>query len=70
MLSDQVIEDLVHEVVAEMGALFDCSESVWLRTEFAEQIAILDLLASFANVARGGKYVRPEFGDGYMVSRA
>ena len=37
----------------------------------ADQIALLDLLTSFANVARGSKagYIRPSFGDGYMVTQ-
>ncbi|KAI2793348.1 hypothetical protein POX_b03402 [Penicillium oxalicum] len=49
-LSDQTIQGLLHDVCAEVASLFRISEA----------IAMLDMLASFAQIATSYGYIRPE----------
>ncbi|KAF9523645.1 muts domain V-domain-containing protein [Crepidotus variabilis] len=51
LLSDKVIQDLVAQIVSNVGALYKASEA----------IALLDMLWSFAHVSIMRNYVRPEF---------
>ncbi|PPQ78808.1 hypothetical protein CVT25_010677 [Psilocybe cyanescens] len=51
MLSDKIIQDLMAEIVADVGALYKASEAV----------ALVDMLWSFAHASIMRNYVRPEF---------
>ncbi|PAV21710.1 hypothetical protein PNOK_0166700 [Pyrrhoderma noxium] len=51
MLSDRIIQELVAEVIVDVGALYKASES----------IALLDMLWSFSHTSIFRNYVRPEF---------
>ncbi|TFK42146.1 muts domain V-domain-containing protein [Crucibulum laeve] len=51
LLSDKIIQDLVAEILVDVGALYKASEAV----------ALLDMLWSFAHVSIIRNYVRPEF---------
>ncbi|KAF7326661.1 MutS 4 [Mycena venus] len=51
ILSEKIIQDLVAEILVDMGALYKASEAV----------ALLDMLWSFAHTSIMHNYVRPEF---------
>ncbi|TDL22289.1 hypothetical protein BD410DRAFT_748498 [Rickenella mellea] len=51
MLSDRIVQDLVSQILTQVGALYKASEA----------IALLDMLWSFAHAAILRNYVRPEF---------
>ncbi|KAL0950493.1 hypothetical protein HGRIS_007304 [Hohenbuehelia grisea] len=53
ILSDKVIQDLVADIVLDIGALYKASEAV----------SLVDMLWSFANASINRNYVRPEFTD-------
>lgn len=52
-MSDQTIQDLIRDVCSEVSGLFRVSEA----------IAMLDMLASFAQLANDYEYIRPELTD-------
>ncbi|KAJ5963941.1 uncharacterized protein N7479_003817 [Penicillium vulpinum] len=52
-MSDHTIQDLLRDVCAEVSGLFRVSEA----------IAILDMLAAFAQLATNHEYIRPELTD-------
>ncbi|KAF7762129.1 hypothetical protein Agabi119p4_8722 [Agaricus bisporus var. burnettii] len=51
ILSDKIIQDLVSEIVTEIGALYKASEAV----------ALVDMLWSFSHASIMRNYIRPEF---------
>ncbi|KAJ3510448.1 hypothetical protein NLJ89_g4672 [Agrocybe chaxingu] len=51
LLSDKIVQDLVAEIVHDIGALYKASEAV----------ALIDMLWSFAHASIMRNYVRPEF---------
>lgn len=51
ILGDKIIQDLVAEIVADIGALYKASEAV----------ALVDMLWSFSHASIMRSYVRPEF---------
>ncbi|KAL7415766.1 muts domain V-domain-containing protein [Mrakia frigida] len=51
LLSDQIIQELLEEILEDIGALYKSSEAV----------AMLDLFWGFAHVASANNYVRPEY---------
>ncbi|KAF7344644.1 MutS 4 [Mycena venus] len=51
ILSEKIIQDLVAQILADVGALYKASEAV----------ALLDMLLSFAHTSLMHNYVRPEF---------
>lgn len=51
LLSDKIIQDMVAEIILDVGALYKASEAV----------ALLDMLWSFAHASIIRSYVRPEF---------
>ncbi|SJL03144.1 uncharacterized protein ARMOST_06490 [Armillaria ostoyae] len=51
ILSDKIIQDLVADILVDVGALYKASEA----------IALVDMLLSFAHVSIMRNYVRPEF---------
>lgn len=51
ILSDKIIQDLVSDILVDVGALYKASEA----------IALVDMLLSFAHVSIMRNYVRPEF---------
>ncbi|KII94447.1 hypothetical protein PLICRDRAFT_428887 [Plicaturopsis crispa FD-325 SS-3] len=51
ILSDKIIQDLVSEILVDVGCLYKASEAV----------ALLDMLWSFAHASIMHNYVRPEF---------
>lgn len=51
ILSDKIIQDLVAEILTDVGALYKASEAV----------ALVDMLWSFAHASIIQNYVRPEF---------
>ncbi|KAJ7271034.1 muts domain V-domain-containing protein [Mycena rebaudengoi] len=51
ILSDKIIQDLVAEILVDVGALYKASEAV----------ALVDMLWSFAHTSIMRNYVRPEF---------
>ncbi|GFF82696.1 mutS protein homolog 4 [Aspergillus udagawae] len=52
-MSDQTIQSLINDVCSEISVLFKVSEA----------IAMLDMLASFAELATCNEYIRPELTD-------
>ncbi|CAP99515.1 Pc22g22270 [Penicillium rubens Wisconsin 54-1255] len=52
-MSDQTIQDLLRDVCTEVSGLFRVSEA----------IAMLDMLAAFAQLATNNEYIRPELTD-------
>ncbi|GIK02080.1 mutS protein msh4 [Aspergillus viridinutans] len=52
-MSDQTIQSLINDVCSEISALFKVSEA----------IAMLDMLAAFAELASCNEYIRPELTD-------
>ncbi|KAI9894503.1 MAG: MutS protein msh4 [Vezdaea aestivalis] len=57
MMSDRIIKDLIEDIRKEVPALFQVSEG----------LAMLDMVASFAQLATIQDYVRPEFTDTVAV---
>ncbi|KDR68697.1 hypothetical protein GALMADRAFT_146051 [Galerina marginata CBS 339.88] len=51
LLSDKIVQDLMSEIVGDIGALYKASEAV----------ALVDMLWSFAHASIMRNYVRPEF---------
>ncbi|KAH8823418.1 muts domain V-domain-containing protein [Flagelloscypha sp. PMI_526] len=51
LLSDKIIQDLVEDIIVDIGALYKASEAV----------ALIDMLWSFAHISIMRNYVRPEF---------
>ncbi|TFK57730.1 hypothetical protein OE88DRAFT_1671924 [Heliocybe sulcata] len=51
ILSDKIVQDLLSEIIVDVGALYKASEAV----------ALLDMLWSFAHASILRNYVRPEF---------
>uniref|UniRef100_A0A0W0G5I1 DNA mismatch repair proteins mutS family domain-containing protein n=1 Tax=Moniliophthora roreri TaxID=221103 RepID=A0A0W0G5I1_MONRR len=51
ILSDKIIQDLVAEILADIGALYKASEAV----------ALIDMLWGFAHASIMRNYIRPEF---------
>ncbi|KAG6810573.1 hypothetical protein H0H92_011299 [Tricholoma furcatifolium] len=68
MLSDKIIQDLVAEILVDVGALYKASEAVIpciLRPLYYltlhDKVALVDMLWSFAHSSIIHNYVRPEF---------
>ncbi|KAF5314158.1 hypothetical protein D9611_006962 [Ephemerocybe angulata] len=53
LFSDKIIQDLVAEILVNIGALYKASEAV----------ALVDMLLSFAHVSIIRSYIRPEYTD-------
>ncbi|KAJ3196202.1 MutS protein msh4 [Irineochytrium annulatum] len=51
LMSDRIVIELINDIRKDIGILFKLSES----------LAMLDMLASFSQVAKASNYVRPEF---------
>ncbi|KAL2868754.1 MutS family protein MSH4 [Aspergillus lucknowensis] len=56
-LSDKTIQELIQNVCAEISVLFKVSEA----------IAMLDMLAAFAQLATTNEYIRPELTDALAI---
>ncbi|KAJ5167667.1 uncharacterized protein N7482_003261 [Penicillium canariense] len=56
-MSDQTVQELLHDVCAEIAGLFRISEA----------IAMLDMLAAFAQLAVSHNYIRPEISNSLVI---
>ncbi|KAE9397228.1 hypothetical protein BT96DRAFT_860285 [Gymnopus androsaceus JB14] len=60
ILSDKIIQDLVAEILVNVGALYKASEAV----------ALVDMLWAFSHSAIMRNYVRPEFSGGTLAVKS
>ncbi|GJJ09382.1 hypothetical protein Clacol_003604 [Clathrus columnatus] len=64
ILSDQIVEKLLYDILEDIGILYKASDDRGVNASLSSdscQIALLDLLWSFAHASIVHNYVRPEF---------